>query len=809
VSRILPGRRYPLGATWDGGGVNFAVYSERAARVLLCLFDEPGAAHATQSIELPEKTAHVWHGYLPGVSPGQLYGYRAEGPFDPLRGFRFNPAKLLIDPYARALAGELRWGSAIFGYPFGHPDADLARSDEDSAGSMQKCVVCDDRFDWEDDRPPDTPLNRTILYETHVRGLTMRHPEVPDELRGTYAGLACPPIIAYLKQLGVSAVELLPVHDFADEGHLLDRGMRNYWGYNTTNFFAPTARYSASGDRGGQVREFKEMVKALHRAGIEVILDVVYNHTSEGNELGPTLSFKGLANRTYYRLVRDQPRYYMNYTGTGNTLNSREPQVLKLIMDSLRYWVQEMHVDGFRFDLAPALAREMHDVHRLSSFFDTIHQDPIISRVKLIAEPWDIGEGGYQVGNFPVLWAEWNDRYRDTVRAFWRGDDGQMGELAYRLTGSSDLYEEEGRRPSASINFVTAHDGFTLHDLVTYDHRHNEANGEHNQDGHSHNISWNHGVEGETDDPAINALRQRQKRNFLATLLLSQGVPMISGGDEIARTQRGNNNAYGQDNEISWYDWDLDDARRELLAFVQRLIALRHEHPALRRRRFFQGRAIHGSDIRDITWVGVDGRQMDERVWDHAWVKSFGMLLGGDALDDLDRETGEPLTDDTLLLLVNGHHDAVCFTLPQLAGRVWDVLTDTQDPRLGEREPHHLEAGMHYELAGRCIALLRGRGGAARGRGSGKHAVQRTTRCRVNGLGRGIMKTVTLKVEGMTCDHCARAVGGALERVAGVRRAQVDLAGGRALVEYDEERTTPSALANAVMDEGYTAEDLP
>jgi isoamylase len=705
MTRILPGRRYPLGACWDGEGVNFAVYAEGAERVLLCLFDEAGADRATTTLALPELTAHVWHGYVPGLKPGQLYGYRVEGPYEPELGLRFNAAKLLIDPYARALAGELVWGSPIFGYPLGHADADLAKSDEDSAGSVPKSIVVDDAFDWEDDHPLDTPWHRSVIYETHVKGMTMRHPDVADELRGTYAGFASPAIIAHLRELGVTAVELLPIHDFADEGHLLERGLRNYWGYNTTNFLSPTARYAASQEPGAQVREFKELVKALHRAGIEVILDVVYNHTSEGSELGPTLSFRGLSNPAYYRLVPGEPRYYMDYTGTGNTLNAPHPQVLKLIMDSLRYWVLEMHVDGFRFDLATALAR-MHEVDRLSSFFDTIHQDPVISRVKLIAEPWDVGDGGYQVGNFPVLWAEWNDRYRDTVRRFWRGDADQMAELGYRLTGSSDLYEENGRRPSASINFVTAHDGFTLHDLVTYDERHNEANGEDRADGHENNLSWNHGIEGETDDAGINALRARQQRNFLATLLLSQGVPMISGGDEIGRTQRGNNNAYAQDNEISWYDWRLDGGRRALLEFTRRLIALRAAHPSLRRRRFFQGRAIHGSEIRDITWIGQDGREMDDEAWDQPWLKSFGMLLGGDALDERDAETGEPVTDETLLLLVNAHAECVTYTLPQLEGCLWHVLLATQDPRLGEAASHRLRAGEAYRLEGRSLALL-------------------------------------------------------------------------------------------------------
>jgi isoamylase len=703
VRRIHPGRRYPLGATYDGLGVNFAVYAQNATRVLLCLFDGGDEPREVEQIELPEHTAHVWHGWVPGLRPGALYGYRVEGPFEPERGLRFNASKLLIDPYARALAGEVRWEPAIFGYPFHHPDLDLVRSEEDSAPFVPKCIVVDNTFDWDGDRPPNIPFHRSVIYEAHVRGMTMQHPDVPEDLRGTYMGMASEPIIHHLRRLGVTAVELLPIHDFADEGHLLEKRQRNYWGYNTTNFFAPTSRYSSLGDRGLQVAEFKQMVKTLHRAGIEVILDVVYNHTSEGNELGPMLSFKGFGNRTYYRTVRDNPRYYMNYTGTGNTLNSRHPQVLKLIMDSLRYWVLEMHVDGFRFDLASALAREMHEVHRLSSFFDVIHQDPVLSRVKLIAEPWDVGEGGYQVGNFPVLWAEWNDRYRDTVRKFWRGDPGQMGELAYRLTGSSDLYEEGGRRPSASINFVTSHDGFTLHDLVTYNHKHNEANGEGNRDGHSDNLSYNHGVEGETDDEQIIAERERQKRNFIATLFLSQGTPMLLAGDEMGRTQGGNNNAYAQDNEISWLDWDLDERRRALLRFTRHVIRTWHRHPALRRRKYFQGRAIHGLDIRDIEWFRPDGSEMSDEDWEAGWVRSVGILLAGDALDDVGPQ-GEPITDDTLLILLNAATEEVEFALPDLGGRRWRVLYDT-----GASDPMAMPLCVRHEpkrLVSRSTVLL-------------------------------------------------------------------------------------------------------
>ncbi len=608
----LPGSPYPLGATWDGEGTNFALFSANASAVILCLFDETGNE---RQIELDEVTAHVWHGYLPGVGPGQLYGYRVAGDHDPQAGWRFNPAKLLIDPYAKAISGMVNWDAPVFGYPLGGEDEDLAKDERDDAWGMPKGVVIDPAFDWGDDAPPRTPLSQSIIYEVHVKGFTWCHPEVPEEVRGTFAGLVSEPALEHLRKLGVTAVELLPVHAFLDDKHLLDRGLRNYWGYNSINYFAPEARYSSSGDRGEQVREFKQMVKALHQAGIEVILDVVYNHTAEGSHLGPTLSFRGIDNEVYYRLVPDEPRFYMDYTGTGNTLNVPHPQVLQLIMDSLRYWLLEMHVDGFRFDLAAALARELHEVDKLGSFFDVIHQDPILSQVKLIAEPWDVGEGGYQVGNFPVLWAEWNGKYRDAVREYWHNRQVGVSDLAYRLTGSSDLYQHDGRRPYASINFITAHDGFTLHDLVSYNEKHNEANGEENRDGTDENISWNHGVEGPTDDPEIVAARERTKRNFLATLLLSQGVPMLSHGDEIGRTQQGNNNAYCQDNELTWMDWELGAEQRELLEFTRRLVWLRREHPNFRRPKFFQSRRIRHAEEHDIRWLRPDGEEMTDEEW--------------------------------------------------------------------------------------------------------------------------------------------------------------------------------------------------
>jgi isoamylase len=705
TTKKLPGRPYPLGATWDGEGVNFAIYSENAAKVDLCFFDNPRTE--SERVILGEVTGHVWHCYLSNIRPGQLYGYRVHGPYKPQNGLRFNPAKLLIDPYATAVAGKLNWEAPVFGYQIGHKKADLSLDEQDDAWGIPKCVVIDPSFDWEGDRSPRTPWHETIIYEVHVKGFTARHPSVPAQKRGTYAGLVSEAMIDYLKSLGVTAVELLPVRDFLDDKYLVDRNLRNYWGYNTTNFFSPTAIYSSSGYTGGQVTEFKEMVKNLHREGIEIILDVVYNHTSEGNELGPTLSFRGIDNPTYYRLVEDNKRHYMDYTGTGNSPNMRHPQMLKLIMDSLRYWVQEMHVDGFRFDLAATLARELHDVDRLSAFFDIIHQDPVISRVKIIAEPWDLGKGGYQVGNFPVLWTEWNGKYRDAVRKFWRGDDGQVGEIAYRFTGSIDLYEETGRRPYASINFVTAHDGFTLQDLVSYNEKHNEANGEDNHDGMNENLSWNCGTEGPTDSSEIVELRERQKRNLLATLLLSQGVPMLCGGDEISRSQQGNNNAYCQDNEISWHDWQLDENREDLLYFVRNLIRLRLEHPVLRRRKFFQGRRIRGSDIKDITWLRADGQEMSDEDWEASWVRCAGVLLAGEVPNEVD-EKGKSFKDNTLLILMNSYHEPVSFALPMSLGDgKWKMIIDTDTAEL-VRGRRLFERGQPLEVAGRSIVVLSG-----------------------------------------------------------------------------------------------------
>jgi glycogen operon protein len=706
ASKVLPGRPTPLGATWVGDGVNFALFSEGATEVELCLFASDDPARETERIRLREVSGHTWHGFIPGLQPGQLYGYRVNGAYDPEHGLRFNAAKLLIDPYARALAGVVDWDANVFGYTLGGEEEDLARDDVDSAPGVPKGVVIDPTFDWADDRLPNTPFHKTVIYEAHVKGLTMRHPDVPEELRGSYAGLASPPILDYLRSLGITAIELMPVHAFLDDHYLIERGLTNYWGYNTINFFAPDARYASTGDRGDQVREFKEMVRALHAAGIEVILDVVYNHTAEGNHLGPTLSLKGIDNPAYYRLVDDQPRFYMDYTGTGNSLNAHSPQVLKLIMDSLRYWVQEMHVDGFRFDLAATLARELHDVDRLGSFFDIIHQDPVISQVKLIAEPWDVGPGGYQVGNFPVLWTEWNGKYRDTVRAYWKGDTGVMDELGCRLTGSSDLYGEDGRRPTASINFVTAHDGFTLNDLVSYNDKHNEANGEENRDGTDDNRSWNCGAEGPSKDPEILALRERQQRNFLATLFLSQGVPMLLSGDEISHTQGGNNNAYCQDNQISWLDWEMTDRKKALLEFTRKLIELRKAHPVLRRRKFFQGREIHGSDLRDIAWFTPDGDEMDANAWGAEWNRSLAMRLGGEALGEVDQD-GELVTDLSFVLLVNAHTEALDFNIPPAPEqRRWTLLIDTNFPGVGDFDTE-LSGGDVYRLNSRSLALFR------------------------------------------------------------------------------------------------------
>jgi isoamylase len=697
---VWPGRPYPLGATWDGEGVNFALYSEQAEKVELCLFDVSGK-HEILRVSLPEQTDMVWHGYLPEVRPGQLYGYRVSGPYAPERGDRFNPHKLLLDPYGKQIQGTLRWNDSHFGYRVGSKQEDLSFDRRDNAAVMPKNRVIDSAFTWGSDKPPRIPWHETLIYELHVKGFTMCHPDVPERLRGTYAGLATAPVIEYLTRLGVTSIELMPVHAFIDDRQLVERGLRNYWGYNSIGFFAPEARYLAD----STIREFKTMVKTLHSAGLEVILDVVYNHTAEGNHLGPTLSLKGIDNRTYYRLMPDNPRYYRDYTGTGNTLNMQHPRVLQLIMDSLRYWVLDMHVDGFRFDLAATLARELHEVNRLGAFLDIIHQDPVLSQVKLIAEPWDLGEGGYQVGNFPVGWAEWNDRYRDTVRSYWKGDEGVAGDLAYRLTGSSDLYAHSGRRPYASVNFVTAHDGFTLQDLVSYNEKHNEANGENNRDGNNNNRSWNCGVEGPTDDPNINALRAKQKRNMLATLLLSQGVPMLYAGDAIGHTQMGNNNAYCQDNEISWMKWNLQSQDRDLLAFVQRMINLRKRHPVFRRRRFFQGRPIKGANVKDVLWLNPGGAEMSEDQWRDLGVRCLGMFLAGQGLDETD-ERGRRIGDENFLVLLNAHHDDIAFTLPVFhPGTRWVAWMDTsREDGLRPADTH--DSGTPYPLQARSMAVL-------------------------------------------------------------------------------------------------------
>ncbi|PYV89482.1 MAG: glycogen debranching enzyme GlgX [Acidobacteria bacterium] len=697
---VWPGKPYPLGASWDGEGVNFALFSEHADSVDLCLFDDSGRREI-QRVRVREQTDQVWHCYLPEARPGLLYGYRVRGPYEPSRGLRFNHHKLLLDPYAKQIRNLLKWHDSLFGYRVGHRNADLSFDRRDSAAGMLKGIIVDPAFTWGADRPPRTPWHRTVIYEVHVKGFTMRHPDVPQNLRGTYAALGTAPVIDYLTRLGVTAVELMPVHAFIDDRQLIERGLRNYWGYNTAGFFAPEPRYSAT----GHINEFKTMVKTLHSAGIEVILDVVYNHTAEGNQMGPTLSFRGIDNSVYYRLLGDNPRYYMDYTGTGNTLNMRHPRVLQLIMDSLRYWVLEMHVDGFRFDLAATLARELHEVDRLGAFLDIIHQDPILSQVKLIAEPWDLGEGGYQVGKFPVGWAEWNDKYRDALRAYWKGDGGIIGELAYRITGSSDLYARSGRSPYASINFVTAHDGFTLQDLVSYNSKHNEANGEDNRDGNDNNRSWNCGVEGPTDDPEINRLRARQKRNLMATLLLSQGVPMLLAGDGIGHTQLGNNNAYCQDNEISWLDWAPERIDREFLAFVQRLIALRKHHPLFRRRNFFQGRKIRGAEVKDIVWLRPEGSEMTDVEWNQEFARCLGVLLSGEAVDEMD-ERGQPIQDDNFLLLMNAHHEQIPFVLPALLSNSgWVAILDTSCLASNCSDIFY-PAAQAYPLQARSLVLL-------------------------------------------------------------------------------------------------------
>jgi glycogen operon protein len=703
--KIWPGKPYPLGATWDGKGVNFALFSENADQVELCLFDAAVREAEETRIKMLDHTDQVWHVYLPEVRPGQFYGYRVHGPYEPEKGNRFNPSKLLIDPYAKSIAGDVQWDDSLYGYTVGHSDEDISRNDRDSSSYIPKCVVIDPVFDWEDDRHPAIPLHKTLIYELHVKGFTARHPNVPPEIRGTYSGLVCDEVIGYIRSLGITAVELMPVHHFVSERPLVERRLTNYWGYNSIGFFAPCSWYSSSGISGQQILEFKAMVKKFHREGIEVILDVVYNHTAEGNHLGPTLSFRGIDNACYYRLDPEKCRYYVDYTGTGNTLNMTHPRVLQLIMDSLRYWVLEMHVDGFRFDLASALARELHEVDRLGSFFDIIHQDPVISQVKLIAEPWDLGEGGYQVGNFPVLWAEWNGKYRDTVRRFWRGDEGLSADLAYRLTGSSDLYAHEGRRPYASINFVTAHDGFTLNDLVSYNSQHNEANGEENRDGTKENLSSNCGVEGPTDDPEVVKLRERQKRNFLATLFVSQGVPMLLAGDEAGRTQQGNNNAYCQDNEISWIEWDLDRRRKDLLEFTKFVIRLFKQRPVLRRRHFFQGRKIRGSEVKDLTWFRPDGKEMTEEDWDNPGTRCIGLRMAGDAIDETD-EQGNAITDDTLLVLLNAHGETVHFALPALRqNQGWTIVLDSQEVATRNKVVQ-MKAGEPFTLEARSLAIL-------------------------------------------------------------------------------------------------------
>jgi isoamylase len=697
---VWPGRPYPLGSTWDGEGVNFALYSEHAEKVELCLFENAGRRESLR-VTLPEQTDMVWHGYLPEIRPGQLYGYRVYGPYAPDQGHRFNHHKLLLDPYGKQVYGAIRWSDSHFGYKVGNKQEDLSFDRRDDAAGMPKNQVIDSAFTWGTDRPPAIPWHETVIYELHVKGFTMCHPDVPPHLRGTYAGLATAPVIEYLTRLGVTSVELMPVHAFVDDRQLVERGLRNYWGYNSIGFLAPEPRYLAS----GSIAEFKTMVKVLHSAGLEVILDVVYNHTAEGNHMGPTLSLKGIDNSTYYRLSPANPRYYNDYTGTGNTLNMRHPRVLQLIMDSLRYWVLEMHVDGFRFDLAATLARELHAVDRLGAFLDIIHQDPVLSQVKLIAEPWDLGEGGYQVGNFPVGWAEWNDRYRDTVRKYWKGDEGVVGDLAYRLTGSSDLYAHSGRRPYASVNFVTAHDGFTLQDLVSYNEKHNEANGENNRDGNNDNRSWNCGAEGPSDDPNIQALRAKQKRNFIATLLLSQGVPMMYAGDAIGHTQMGNNNAYCQDNQISWLNWTLQPEDRNLLAFVQRMINLRKRHPVFRRRRFFQGRPIKGANVKDVLWLNPKGSEMSEDEWRDASVRCLGMFLAGQGLEETD-ERGRKVGDENFLVLLNAHHEDVAFTLPAFhPGFRWGAWMDTSRDD-GLHPVGAYDSGAIYALQARSLAVL-------------------------------------------------------------------------------------------------------
>jgi isoamylase len=704
--KVWPGKPFPLGATYDGTGTNFSIFSEVAEKIELCLFNGDGEE---TRVELPEVTAFCWHGYLPEVDPGQRYGFRVHGPWDPEKGHRCNAAKLLLDPYAKAIEGEVNWNEALFPYHFNDPEGPPNYAD--SAPYISKSVVVNPFFDWERDKPPATPFHETVIYELHVKGFTKMREDIPPEVRGTYAGISHPVMIEHLLGLGITAVELMPVHQFVHDAHLVERGLRNYWGYNSIGYLAPHNEYSSREQKGQQVQDFKQMVKNLHDAGIEVILDVVYNHTAEGNHLGPMLCFKGIDNLAYYRLVNGNGKYYMDYTGTGNSLNMRHPHVLQLIMDSLRYWILEMHVDGFRFDLASTLARELHDVDRLSAFFDLIHQDPVVGQVKLIAEPWDVGEGGYQVGNFPPLWAEWNGKYRDSIRDFWRDEQLSLGEVAYRFTGSSDLYERTGRRPFASVNFITAHDGFTLHDLVSYNEKHNEANGEENRDGENHNRSWNFGAEGPTDDEEIRETRARQKRNFLATLMLSQGVPMLLGGDEIGRTQRGNNNSYCQDNEISWFDWSSRDEK--LLIFTQELIRLRREHPVFRRPGWFQGRPIFDGKVDDIGWFTPGGKEMTTEHWQENILKSMAIFLNGEAIPNKDSR-GERIRDRSYYIMFNAYREGAAFVLPGVKwGRKWGRVFTTEDATFDispGREPWNggsvYYAGQEVHMASRSLMLL-------------------------------------------------------------------------------------------------------
>src|SRR2546421_1974826 len=704
--KILPGKPYPLGATWTGDGVNFAIFSEYATGVDLCLFDDVDAPKEIARVALREQTEKVWHVFLPEARPGQLYGYRVAGPFEPNRGLRFNDSKLLLDPYAKAIAGQIKWSDEMFGYIVGDPAEDLSRDSRDNAWAMPKAVVVDQSFDWGEDKRANTPFSETVIYEVHVKGFTKLFPEIPERLRGTYGGLASEQAIRYLKNLGVTAVELLPVHAHLDEKYIADRGLTNYWGYNTIGFFAPLANYSGNREAGAEVIEFKGMVRNLHAAGIEVILDVVYNHTGEGNHLGPTVCFRGVDNAAYYRLRADDPRFYLDYTGTGNTVDTLHPRTLQMVMDSLRYWTTEMRVDGFRFDLAPALARDGTGFNKFHAFFKIIQQDPVLSQVKLIAEPWDVGDGGYQVGNFPVPFSEWNGKFRDAMRSFWRGDEGFIGEVAYRLTGSPDLYQHDGRQPYASVNFITAHDGYTLNDLVSYNDKHNEANGDENRDGDNHNRSWNCGVEGPTNDPEIDILRRQQRRNFLTMLFLSQGVPMLLGGDEFGRTQQGNNNAYCQDNEISWLNWERNEKQNRLLEFTRKLAQLRREHPVFRRPKFFQGKLVRGGGNRDGMWFNPGGNEIGEEEWNSPFARCLGMLVSGDAADLIDLH-GDPVRDDAFLLLINAHHEPIPFLLPGEEHLEWEQILDTTNEDGFLKQPKKSSSGDDVDLNERTTYLFK------------------------------------------------------------------------------------------------------